>query len=113
MENIKDIRGIINKFQIENKKSDLPKLAELFINLRKKRSGYFTILVFGIWQRMVFIMNFTIIFPNITGVHRNPIPKYVNLFIKNELLEKTVKFAQYRYRKCLLLTKLGLCFIYF
>ncbi|MEO0096670.1 MAG: hypothetical protein ABIK78_01070 [candidate division WOR-3 bacterium] len=48
-----------------------------------------------------------------TEVHRNTIPKYINFFIENKLLEKKVLKAKYRYRRGLVLTKLGLCFYIF
>ncbi len=109
-----NIKKIISKFEYENTKKEFCRhLAILYRQMRRKERIVFRHIGFRNMAEDGFCYEF---YKNIafwTEVHRNTIPKYINFFIENKLLEKKVLKAKYRYRRGLVLTKLGLCFYIF
>ncbi|MEO0089175.1 MAG: hypothetical protein ABIK56_01410 [candidate division WOR-3 bacterium] len=108
------LKRVISKFEYENTKKEFCRyLAVLYRQMRRKERIVFRHIGYRNMAEDGFCYEF---YKNIafwTEVHRNTIPKYVNFFIENKLLERKVLKAKYRYRKGLVLTKLGLCFYIF
>ncbi len=108
------LRQVISKFEYENMKKEFSRhLANLYRQMRRKERKVFYHIGYRNMAEDGFCYEF---YKNIafhTDVHRNTISKYVNFFIENKLLERKIMKAKYRYRKGLVLTKLGLCFYIF
>ncbi|MDW8114751.1 MAG: hypothetical protein RMJ34_07470, partial [candidate division WOR-3 bacterium] len=75
------VRSLLYYYQMQNEKKMLARyLAGLFINLTKKERRVFYHIGFRNMAEDGFCYEFYYNIAEHTGVHRNTIPKYVNLF---------------------------------